>query len=170
MKQNLLVFIGLFLLVVVSRNVTHLWNLTMVGGAFLMAGAYFQDKKIAVLLVLSSMLASDYLLGFHNQMLAVYGAYLVVLALGFTLHIKSALLRVFGTALSGSLLFFFITNFAVWFEGRLYPQSWAGLLTCYEMALPFFRHQLLGDLVSSVALFALARHAPEALLAQKVRK
>ncbi|HMP16588.1 MAG TPA: hypothetical protein PKD72_06180, partial [Gemmatales bacterium] len=36
-----------------------------------------------------------------------------------------------------------------------YPPTWEGLLRCYEMALPFFRNQLLGDGLFSVAFFGI---------------
>ena len=42
------------------------------------------------------------------------------------------------TGISGSLIFFIITNFSVWLGGRLYPLNIDGLIQCYTMALPFF--------------------------------
>ena len=36
-----------------------------------------------------------------------------------------------------------------------YPPTWAGLLHCYEMAIPFFRNQFLGDGVFSFAFFGI---------------
>jgi hypothetical protein len=54
----------------------------------------------------------------------------------------------------GSTVFFVVTNFGCWLVG-IYPDTWAGLRTCYLMALPFFRYTLLGDLLYSGALFGL---------------
>lgn|GEM_PF-548098 len=42
-----------------------------------------------------------------------------------------------------SFLFFLISNFGVWWYW--YPHSWQGLLTCYTLAVPFYRNTLLGD-------------------------
>lgn len=44
-----------------------------------------------------------------------------------------------------SLLFFLVSNFGVWLSW--YPQNWQGFLTCYTLALPFYRNTLVGDLV-----------------------
>ena len=46
--------------------------------------------------------------------------------------------------LSGAFLFFFITNFGVWLLG--FPNTMAGLISCYTLAIPFFVNTILGDL------------------------
>lgn len=156
-KNSIIVFAVLFLLAVLSRWVPHLWNFTLLGGVFLFAGAYFKDKKISALLMLSSMLVSDFLIGFHSQMLGVYFAYLTVVILGSFLTVKESRFKVLGFAFSGTLLFYVITNFAVWFEGQLYPMTLAGLVDCYVMGLPFYKNQLISDVVSSLLIFEVAR-------------
>lgn len=156
-KTSIIVFVTLFLLAVLSRWVSHQWNFTVLGGAFLLAGAYFADKKISVLLMLMVLLISDAVIGFHTQMPAVYFSYLLVVVLGFLLKINSARYKVFGCALLGSALFFLITNFAVWYSGALYPMTLQGLKDCYIMGLPFYRNQLVGDLMSSLIFFEVAR-------------
>jgi hypothetical protein len=157
-KNTILVFVTLLLLAVMSRMWSHMWNFTLVGGVFLFAGAYFKDRKIAVALMLSVMLISDYFIGFHSQMPAVYLGYLVVVGIGFLLNTDSIRSKVLGYSFVGTLSFYVITNFAVWFEGQLYPMSLAGLIDCYVMALPFYRNQLLSDLMSSLLIFEVARH------------
>lgn len=70
-------------------------------------------------------------------------------------------LPVAAATLAGSVLFFIVTNFAVWAFFPTYPKSWHGLLTCYEAAVPFFRTTLAGDVVYVVVLFggyALLKH------------
>ena len=57
---------------VLSRFANHYWNFTLLGGAFLLAGAYFQDKKVAIVLMFSTLLVSDAIIGFHAQMPSVY--------------------------------------------------------------------------------------------------
>ena len=49
-----------------------------------------------------------------------------------------------GKILGSSLLFFLLTNFGVWILG--YPFTFAGLVSCYTMALPFFVNTIVGDL------------------------
>jgi hypothetical protein len=66
-------------------------------------------------------------------------------------------LNVYTVAVGGVVsasLFFVITNFGVWFAGRLYTRDFQGLVDCYTAALPFFRNTLLSDIVYSLLLFA----------------
>ena len=156
-KNSILIFGTLFLLAVLSRWVGHMWNFTLVGGAFLFAGAYFQDKKVAVTLMLSAMLFSDFLIGFHTQMLSVYFAYFLVVGLGFLLTATSSRLKITGYSLLGSFAFYLITNFGVWYGGTLYPMNFSGLVDCYVMGIPFYRTQLLSDVLSSLAIFEVAK-------------
>jgi hypothetical protein len=64
-----------------------------------------------------------------------------------------------GLTLTGSILFFLISNGLVWYYSTpaagefYYAPTWAGLLRCYELALPFFRNQFLGDAIFSVVFF-----------------
>ena len=156
-KNTILVFVTLFLLAVLSRWVSHLWNFTLVGGAFIFAAAYFTDKKVSVMLMLITMLVSDYIIGFHSQMISVYSGYLVMLGLGFMLSLQSSRLKILGYSFAGTLAFYLITNFGVWFEGQLYPKTLAGLIECYIMGLPFYRNQLMSDVLSSVLFFEVSK-------------
>jgi hypothetical protein len=54
-----------------------------------------------------------------------------------------------GLGLGASVGFFLWTNLGVWLmgDGVMYPRSWAGLVTCYEAAIPFYRTMLEGNLV-----------------------
>lgn len=49
-------------------------------------------------------------------------------------------------SLAGSVLFFLITNFAVWAYSSMYTRDLAGLAQSYIAGLPFFRNTVLGDL------------------------
>jgi hypothetical protein len=44
-----------------------------------------------------------------------------------------------------SFSFFLISNLGVWWYW--YPHTWAGLTTCYLLAVPFYKRTLVGDLV-----------------------
>jgi hypothetical protein len=71
-----------------------------------------------------------------------------------------------GSALAGSVVFFLVSNFAVWAAwGDLYPMTFAGLMTCYAAGLPFFRRAVEGDLLFTAAMFA----APVVLHSLSVR-
>lgn len=166
MQKNILVWLSLLLLAVLSRLVPHSWNFTLVGGTFIFAGAYFKDYKVSAALMLTAMLISDAVIGFHGQMLSVYLGYLVMVLVGTMLGAGAKRGTVLGGGAAAALSFFFITNFAVWFEGKLYPTTLQGLIDCYLMAIPFFRNQLLSDVLTAFALFELARLVPASVSAK----
>jgi len=65
-------------------------------------------------------------------------------------------LRIGGAALTGSVSFFLISNFAVWMVWRdLYPKTFNGLMACYVAGLPFFRNAVVSDLLFSTAFFGI---------------
>jgi len=55
--------------------------------------------------------------------------------------------------LSSSLIFFLVTNFAVWAFSPIYAANAAGLIKCYVAGLPFLRNMAEGDLFWGVVLF-----------------
>jgi hypothetical protein len=59
----------------------------------------------------------------------------------------------FPLAAASSVIFFVVTNFAVWLTSGMYPLDAAGLTKCYVAALPFFQNTLIGDLLWTAALF-----------------
>ena len=156
-KNEILVGFGLILLLVASRLTSHLWNMTAVGGIALFAGAYFSRRWLAFLVLLTGLLISDAVLGFHNQMFSVYFSYAVIAVLGFSLTMHGPRIKPALMALTGGVLFFLITNFSVWLTGSMYPHTAGGLMDSYVMGLPFFRNQIIGDVTSAFILFELAR-------------
>src|SRR5205807_2093559 len=87
--------------------------------------------------------------------LVIYGCFLINVVLGRAfLRNTSNPAWVASVVLIGSTQFFLLTNLYEWWAGvSLYAHTWAGLLTCYEAALPFFGRTLLGDLFYSAVLF-----------------
>jgi len=65
--------------------------------------------------------------------------------------------RIAGASLAASVSFFLVSNFAVWlFFRNMYPMTLAGLSACYVAAVPFFRNEVVADLVFSFAFFGTA--------------
>lgn len=46
---------------------------------------------------------------------------------------------------AASFTFFLVSNFGVWYYW--YPHTVSGLLTCYALAVPFYKNTLIGDLL-----------------------
>jgi hypothetical protein len=146
-----LIFLGAIL-----RLVPHVANVTPITAIALFVSAYI-GVRYSLLSVLSAMLASDAFIGFYSfpVMLSVYGSLAVAGLLGAYLQknktVKSALV----ITVSGSLVFFLVTNWAVWQFGTMYEHSFSGLMRSYMMAIPFFRNSLVGDLVYTGLFFGI---------------
>jgi hypothetical protein len=56
-------------------------------------------------------------------------------------------------ALSSSMVFFVFSNLGVWLFAGLYPLTWAGLVECYVLAIPFFTNTLTSTVLGSAVLF-----------------
>jgi hypothetical protein len=152
----LIIVLGLILLAICGRflpfAVPQLGNFTPVAAVALFAGCTLQNHRIAMLVPLIAMLISDAVIGFHGLVFVVYGCLALTAYLGQRLQQASGT-RVLGYALLSSLIFFVVTNTAVWLQGGLYPMTLAGLRDCYIAAIPFWRNELLGTLSYSAALF-----------------
>lgn len=153
--------LGLMLLAALSRLLPHPPNVTPVIALALFAGAAFGHRGLAIALTLGAMLIADTLLGWHSSMLAVYAALALVAILGGRLTLTSSWQRIGGHGLAGAVLFFVLSNLAVWLGSGLYPPTVAGLVECYVMAIPFFGNTLLGTALYGAALFALGRRIAE---------
>jgi hypothetical protein len=152
-SPRLAVLTAMILATALSRLIPHPPNLTSVAAMALFAGAYFEDRRLAFLVPLAALLASDLVLGFYGHMEVVYASFALIVCIGFWLRQRRTVLRVAGAALASSVLFFVLTNFGVWAFGSLYPHTWDGLIACYVAAIPFFRNTLIGDLLFTAVLF-----------------
>lgn len=137
---------------VLMRLVPHPDNLAPVGAIALFGGAML-PRRLGWWLPLAAMVVSDLFIGFYSSMLFTWAAFLFVGLYGLSLRSRSNWFRVPVGALGSAVIFFIISNFGVWIQGNMYPLTWAGLVECYQMALPFFRNTFLGDLLYSSVLF-----------------
>jgi hypothetical protein len=146
-KIRLVTLISLVMAAALTRLLPHPFNFTPIGAMALFGGAYFSQKYLAFLLPLSAMLLSDFILGFHGSMGAVYFSFVLIVALGMGMLHKVTAGRVMLSALISSVLFFLITNFAVWYgSAGMYPQTATGLAACYVAGLQFYQQDVFGNL------------------------
>jgi hypothetical protein len=136
-----------------SRLTKHPFNFTPIV-AMAIFGGYYLKNKWAVILPLAAMVISDYFIGFYDfpVMASVY----VSITLAFFIGKYASSKKWFFVPLSSlasSVIFFLVTNFAVWAFFDWYPHTWAGLVTNFTLALPFFRNTLLGDVFYTGVLF-----------------
>lgn len=154
MKQ-LFFLTSIVLLGIFSRLLPHPANFTPIGAIALFSGFYFKNKNYALLPLITLALSDLVISGYYGPvMFYVYGSFLLTFFIGrFLLRSNSSSNRILISSLSTSLLFFIITNFAVWFHGTMYSKDLTGLMTCYFAAIPFFRNTLLGDLFYNLTFF-----------------
>jgi hypothetical protein len=140
---------------VVARIAPHAPDFTPVAATGLFAAAVLRVRAVALLVPVGGMLLGDAVLGFYDWrvMTAVYA----MLALPALAACWSSRLRRPAAAvallLTNSLMFFLVTNFAVWAFSPLYAANAAGLVKCYFAALPFLKNMAAGDLFWCLVLF-----------------
>lgn len=150
----------LFLLLAVAvRFLPHPFTFTPVAAALLFWGAYRSRRQLWIPVVVLA--ASDLLLDkfvyaypFKWDLVVTWAWYAAIVLLGTEVGKRITLLRVIGASLASSVSFFLVSNFAVWAAYEMYPKNFAGLMTSYTLALPFFRNALEGDLLFTGVMFA----------------
>jgi hypothetical protein len=135
------------------------WHFTPVAASLLFFGARGSRRQIWlpwVLLVIADIYLNRFV--WHYPLdwgqTVIWAWYAAILWLGTGLRKTSKPLPIVGAALGSSISFFLISNFMVWATGTMYPKSWAGLLTCYDAGIPFFRSTVESDLLFTAAMFA----------------
>jgi len=142
---------------IILRLLPHLPNFAPIAAMALFGGIYL-NRKYALLVPLVALLIGDIFIGFYNPwiMFSVYGSFALIGLLGLWLKKHKKLPNIIGASLFSSILFFLITNFAVWaVPYSFYPHTWQGLMQSYIMGLPFFRNTLMGDLFYVGMMFGL---------------
>ena len=151
LNKNLILATGVIILLAFSRIIPHPPNFTPILSMAFFAGAILDRRLFAYFVIISSMLISDLYLGFHSSMLVVYFAISLSVLLGTIIHKRLNIINGL-LGLSGSvLLFYLITNFAVWYGSGMYASDLNGLITCYIMALPFLQNTFLSSIFYGMA-------------------
>lgn len=146
-------------LAVAVRFMPHPWHFTPVAAALLFFGAHGSRRQLwlpVALLAASDVFLNKFIysypLSWDLLVTWVWYAAVVLLGSGLRRHLKPQ--WIMGSALVSSVSFYLLSNFAVWAAYDMYPKTVSGLITCYTMAIPFFRGTFVGDLVFTAVLFA----------------
>jgi len=145
--------VSIILVAVAMRLIPHLPNFTPIAAIALFGGTYISRKWLAFLIPISILLISDSIIGFHSYLIAVYFSFAIAVAIGLLLRKNTNIWTVAGASLASSVLFFIITNFAVWLGSPFYTQDISGLMACFTMGIPFFNNGVLGDLFYNAIFF-----------------
>lgn len=160
LKPRLTILTSMVLAAAASRLIPHPPNFTPLIALALFGGTYFTDRRTAYLVPLAAMILSDIGLAFLKgyefftpMRVVIYGCFALITTLGFFIRHNLKLTNIVTTSLVSSIIFFVITNFAVWAAGSLYPMNFSGLVSCYLAAIPFFKNTLVSALFYSGVLF-----------------
>lgn len=141
-----------------------LLNFTAVTGSLVYFGARRSWREM--LAPVAILMASDFALTtyvyhyqFHWQAyVTTWAWYAAAIALGqILLHAKTTFVRGAAGAILGPTSFFVVSNYGFWASSLSpYPHTFAGLVTCYAAAIPFYRN----DVVATSIVLAVALGAP----------
>jgi hypothetical protein len=135
-----------------SRLIPHPPNFTAIGALALFGGAIIPQRWLAYLLPFAAMLLADFFIGFHGLILPVYISFFAIVFIGQHILKTKSMGNIIGASILSSLLFFAVTNFAVWLSSSVFPKSFAGLIACYAAAIPFFENSIFGSFFLNTVL------------------
>ena len=164
MKSKATVFTVLALVAALSRLLPHYPNFTAMGALAFYTAYSGKNLWRSMALMAGIMMVTDLVL---NNIVYPSGEFVLMYAgslftyIGFAAYTftgylsKSRKGAAFGL-IGGSLIFFAVSNFGVWFSAfSPYPKTGTGLLAAYTAAIPFYAPELLSSfLFSALAGFA----------------
>ena len=140
MIRNIFYIIFIAIILVLSRVLPHPPNFTPIIASAIMAPILMRDRMTGCSVTIIAMFVSDIFLGFHAYQFVIYSTLLSISF--FTPKFKKMLFLGLVAFLS-SVWFYLTTNFAVWILWDYYPKNIEGLISCYYLALPFFKNTIL---------------------------
>lgn len=152
---RLLLAFAIMVIAAALRIAPHPRNFTPVGAMALFSGANIKNRRLAFAFPLLALFAGDVFVGFYNPgvMLLVYASFLLSVLIGRFLQGRRTVLGISAATLLGSIQFFLVTNFAVWWLLNSFPKTAAGLADCYLTGLPLFWNTLAGDAFYAALFF-----------------
>lgn len=157
-KEKTLIGLGIVLILivfgVVTRFLPHAPNFTPLVAIALFSACYL-PKKWGLVVPLVAMFVADLFIGFYDWpvMAAVYSSFVLIGVIGWLIKKNKKWFTIGIGAIGGALLFFFITNFAVWAFTPWYAKTLTGLIQSFTLALPFFKSTLFSSILYSASLF-----------------
>lgn len=153
--MDLALVIFLVALDVVARLLPHAPGFLPVAASGLFAARMLRFPVLAIAVPVLGMILSDVALpGEDWRIQAVGFAAIAIPAIaGMATRRWRGVVPVVATMIPCSILFFLLSNGAVWAFSGMYPLTWQGLVQCYIVALPFLEKTVLGDLFWTAVLF-----------------
>jgi len=166
LKKNLLLIVLFVAIIFLGRILPHPYNFTPLIAVTLLSSYSISNKFLAIIIPVVGFWLSDLFMNnhiyagyfadftvFNSGMIWTYGAIVLVALMGSSFLNKITTGKVVLASLSGSTIFYLISNFGVWAFSPMYAKTFAGVVQCYSLALPFYGTSLMGDLVYCALLF-----------------
>ena len=159
----------LIILAASTRFLPHsIPNVSPIAGMALFGAAYFNRSALGLIIPLLALFLSDLVL--NNTVLREYYpqigfiwitsiwvmlGFVAVWAVGRFGLKKVSVPTVLISSITGSLVFFLVSNLSTFLETTLYSKDFSGLMTCYAAGLPFLKYTFIGDLAFTSVIFGL---------------
>lgn len=150
---NILPIVVIMVIAILMRLMPHPPNFTPVIALGLFGVSMIRNKFLAISLPFTIMFISDAIIGFHSFVYVVYGALLLSSLVGIWLQKNMSEVNIIIASFTSSTLFFLVTNIAVWAKSGMYELSITGLLTCLNLAIPFYHNTIFSTMLYSAAMF-----------------
>ncbi len=149
--------IGRFILV----SYVGIPNLEIITALALIAGIYL-GGIYAIIIPLSIIFFSDLIIGNNYIFIFTWTAFAFIGLFGVLYrkfpvssfqfpvsktNFTKRIIEAMGLGIGSSIFFYLYTNFGWFLMSGMYEYSLSGLIRCYWMAIPFFRNNLLGNLI-----------------------
>jgi len=135
---------------IINHNYQFAPNLELVTAISVLV-AITMGWRMALIVPIVTMIISDIIIGNSSIFIFTWGSFAIIGLSAVILRKlndkpKLQIISSVGFATASTFLFFIVTNFGVWLQGW-YPMTWAGLVDCFVMAIPFYRTMLIGNLI-----------------------
>jgi hypothetical protein len=160
MTRETKIIIGLVFVAIVSRIAPHYPNFTAIGALSFFSAMQSKSLLKSLSILFGTLMVSDVII---NNLIYPTGQFVLMYPgsvftyLGFGVYSLLGLgakanAKGLGRIVIGSLFFFAISNFGVWFSDfSLFPKTAAGLIATYAVAIPFYAPELIATLLFTSA-------------------
>lgn len=164
--KTVLSILGLIAIGLVGRLLPHPPNTTPVTAISFAAGKYI-GSTWAVVIPFLVMVISDVFIGFYDWkvLVSVYGSIAIISGISILARNARPTTVIF-LVMASSVLFFIVTNFAVWAASSWYAPTLEGLVASYIAGLPFLRNMFIGDVFYAATLLGAFEWVYHSLLAR----
>ena len=140
--------VGRFVLVSYAGipNLEIITVLALIAGIYL-GGVYAVAVPLSVIFLSDLVIGNTYIFIFTWTAFAMIGLFGLVYRKFRLQNSKFKIQNSLYIALLSSIFFYLYTNFGWWLMSGMYEYSLSGIIRCYYMAIPFFRNNLVGNLI-----------------------